>query len=69
VLMKIGKRLPMVLQVVRELKIGKYCALASRIGLPGETLCSDVNELSDDASLGYLSTMLIRRTERQKRHP
>jgi precorrin-2/cobalt-factor-2 C20-methyltransferase len=69
VLMKIGKRLPMVLQVVREMKIGKYCALASRIGLPGETLCSDVGALSDDATLGYLSTMLIRRTERKKRHP
>jgi precorrin-2/cobalt-factor-2 C20-methyltransferase len=69
VLMKIGKRLPMVLQVVRDMDIGKYCALASRIGLPGETLCSDVGALSDDASLGYLSTMLIRRTERKKRHP
>jgi len=68
VLMKIGKRLPMVLQVVRELGIGKNCALASRIGLPGETLCSDVGHLSNDATLGYLSTMLIRRTERKKRH-
>jgi len=69
VLMKIGKRLPMVLQVVRELGIGKHCALASRIGLPGETLCSDVGELPNDSPLGYLSTMLIRRTERKKRHP
>lgn len=69
VLMKIGKRLPMVLQVVRDMGIGKYCALASRIGLPGETLCSDVGELSDDSSLGYLATMLIRHTERKKRHP
>jgi precorrin-2 methylase len=57
------------LQVVREMGISKYCALASRIGLPGETLCGDVGALSDDSSLGYLSTMLIRRTERKKRHP
>ena len=69
VLMKVGKRLPMVLQVVRDMGIGKHCALASRIGLPGETLCSDLGTLPDAAPLGYLSTMLIRRTERKKRHP
>jgi precorrin-2/cobalt-factor-2 C20-methyltransferase len=68
VLMKIGKRLPMVLQVLQNMGISSHCALASRIGLPGETLCSDVGSLPDDAALGYLSTMLIRRVERQKRH-
>jgi precorrin-2/cobalt-factor-2 C20-methyltransferase len=68
VLMKIGKRLPMVLQVLREMGIGEHCALVSRIGLPGETLCDDLDALPDTASLGYLSTMLIRRTARKKRH-
>ncbi|HEY6926141.1 MAG TPA: precorrin-2 C(20)-methyltransferase [Steroidobacteraceae bacterium] len=68
ILMKIGKRLPMVLRVLRDMGIGSHCALASRIGLPGETLCSDVGALQDDAALGYLSTMLIRRCERKKRH-
>jgi precorrin-2/cobalt-factor-2 C20-methyltransferase len=68
VLMKIGKRLPMVLQVLRDMGIGDNCALASRIGLPGETLCDDLGSLPDTASLGYLSTMLIRRTARKKRH-
>jgi len=68
VLMKIGKRLPRVLQVLRDLGISSHCALASRIGLPGETLCRDVGLLSDDATLGYLSTMLIRREQRRKRH-
>jgi precorrin-2/cobalt-factor-2 C20-methyltransferase len=68
VLMKIGKRLPMVLQVLKDLGISDQCALASRIGLPGETLCSSVGNLPDDATLGYLSTMLIRRAERKKRH-
>lgn len=68
VLMKIGKRLPLVLRVLEEMGIGSHCALASRIGLPGETLCSDIGSLPDDAALGYLSTMLIRRCERKKRH-
>jgi precorrin-2/cobalt-factor-2 C20-methyltransferase len=68
VLMKIGKRLPMVLQVLRDMRIVSHCALASRIGLQGEMLCSDIGFLPDDAALGYLSTMLIRRVERKKRH-
>lgn len=68
VLMKVGKRLPMVLQVLGDMGIKEHCALASRIGLPGETLCPDVSALPDDMSLGYLSTLLIRRAAREKRH-
>lgn len=67
VLMKIGKRLPGVLRVLQNMDISRHCALASRIGLPGETLCSDIGSLPDDTALGYLSTMLIRRVERKKR--
>lgn len=69
VLMKIGKRLPMVLQVLRDMDISRHCALAARIGLQDEFLCEDVSGLTDEADRGYLSTMLIRRTEREKRHP
>jgi precorrin-2/cobalt-factor-2 C20-methyltransferase len=68
ILMKIGKRLPMVLQVLREMDISRHCALASRIGLPGETLSADLSGVAEDAVLGYLSIMLIRRVERKKRH-
>ena len=68
VLMKVGKRLPMVLQLLREMGISEHCVLASRIGLPGETLCEDLSSLPDDSSLGYLSTLLICRTRREKRH-
>jgi precorrin-2/cobalt-factor-2 C20-methyltransferase len=68
VLMKIGKRLPMVLRVLRDMGISKHCALASRIGLHGEILCEDVRGLTEGADQGYLSTMLIRRTQREKRH-
>jgi precorrin-2/cobalt-factor-2 C20-methyltransferase len=69
VLMKVGKRLPMVLRLLRAMGISEHCVLASRIGLPGETLCADLGALPDDTSLGYLSTLLIRRTAREKRHP
>jgi precorrin-2/cobalt-factor-2 C20-methyltransferase len=68
VLMKIGKRLSMVLELLRGMGISQHCVLASRIGLPGETLCDDLTSLGDVDSLGYLSTMLIRRTPREQRH-
>jgi precorrin-2/cobalt-factor-2 C20-methyltransferase len=61
ILMKIGHRLPAVISLLSELKIAEHCVLASRIGLPGEVLCSDLSQLPEDSeSLGYLSTMLIR---------
>jgi precorrin-2/cobalt-factor-2 C20-methyltransferase len=66
VLMKIGKRLPMVLDVLREMDILHLCAFTRRIGLPGELVCADLQQLPDDAQ-GYLATMLIRKTERRKR--
>jgi precorrin-2/cobalt-factor-2 C20-methyltransferase len=68
VLMKIGKRLGMVLELLRGMGITRHCVLASRIGLPEERLCEDLTTLQDVASLGYLSTMLIRRTPREQRH-
>jgi precorrin-2/cobalt-factor-2 C20-methyltransferase len=67
--MKIGRRLPMVLQLLREMGVSRHCVLASRIGLPGERLCEDLAAVPDDTSLGYLSTLLIRRTARERRHP
>lgn len=67
ILMKIGARLPAVLQLLNALDIARHCAFARRIGLPGEVLCSDLSHLDADAS-GYLATMLIRRTAREKRH-
>ncbi|QUP55953.1 precorrin-2 C(20)-methyltransferase (plasmid) [Ralstonia syzygii] len=67
VLMKIGARLPAVLDLLGAMGIARHCAFARRIGLPGEVLCDDVRGLSADAS-GYLATMLIRRTAREKRH-
>jgi len=68
VLMKIGARLPDVLELLAEMGITQHCAFARRIGLPGEVLCDDVSQLTPDAS-GYLATMLIRKIAREQRHP
>ena len=68
VLMKIGARLPMTLTLLREMGIENHCAFGRRVGMPEELLCSDVRELPAENSLGYLSTMLIRKTPRAKRH-
>ena len=68
VLMKIGARLPWVLELLREMEIAEYCAFARRIGLPGEMLAADVADLSATEAMGYLATMLIRKTPRERRH-
>lgn len=76
VLMKIGTRLPWVLALLRELDIARHCAFARRIGLPGEMLVGTmsgadsggVGALDADEAMGYLATLLIRSTPREKRH-
>jgi precorrin-2/cobalt-factor-2 C20-methyltransferase len=68
VLMKIGHRLPGVLALLEEMGIAHRCALAHRIGLPGERLCVDASRLGTERELGYLSTMLIRKGPRERRH-
>ena len=68
VLMKIGERLPWVLDLLRDMGISSHCAFARRIGLPGELLAADVADLPAQASIGYLATLLIRKTPRPRRH-
>jgi precorrin-2/cobalt-factor-2 C20-methyltransferase len=68
VLMKIGVRLDWVLTLLREMDIVEHCGFARRIGLPGEMLTNDVNNLHATEATGYLSTLLIRKTPREKRH-
>jgi precorrin-2/cobalt-factor-2 C20-methyltransferase len=67
VLMKIGPRLTWVLELLREMGIARHCAFARRIGLPGEILASGLDELVAQESMGYLATMLVRRTAREER--
>jgi precorrin-2/cobalt-factor-2 C20-methyltransferase len=68
VLMKIGKRLPWVLDLLRDMGISDHCAFARRIGLADEMLSTDVGGLNATEAMGYLSTLLIRKTPREKRH-
>jgi precorrin-2/cobalt-factor-2 C20-methyltransferase len=68
VLMKIGARLPWVLALLREMGIAEHCAFARRIGLDEEMLADDVSELCATAAMGYLATLLIRKTPRERRH-
>ncbi len=67
VLMKIGARLGWVLDLLREMGVAEHCAFARRIGLPGEMLAADVGNLSATEAMGYLATLLIRKTPREKR--
>jgi precorrin-2/cobalt-factor-2 C20-methyltransferase len=68
VLMKIGKRLPWVLDLLRDMGISNHCAFACRVGLADEMLSTDVGNLNATQAMGYLSTLLIRKNTREQRH-
>jgi precorrin-2/cobalt-factor-2 C20-methyltransferase len=68
VLMKIGARLPWVLALLRDMSIAEHCAFARRIGLADEMLADDVSDLCPTEAMGYLATLLIRKTPRERRH-
>jgi len=68
VLMKIGKRLPWVLRLLRDMGISDHCAFARRIGLADEMLSTDISALNETEAMGYLSTLLIGKVPREKRH-
>ena len=68
VLMKIGTRLPWVLALLRDMGIAEHCAFARRIGLDDELLAEDVSVLCATSSMGYLATLLIRKTPTELRH-
>ena len=67
VLMKVGARLPWVLDLLHEMGIAEHCAFARRIGLAGEMLANGVHDLNATEAMGYLATLLIRRNQREKR--
>jgi precorrin-2/cobalt-factor-2 C20-methyltransferase len=68
VLMKIGKRLPWVLDLLRNMGIAENCAFARHIGFEDEMLSTDVSNLCATEAMGYLSTLLIRKDPKEKRH-
>lgn len=61
VLMKVGRRLGAVLQLLTELEILPHCALAHRLGLDGEVVRAGLDPAPDPGRLGYLSVLLIRK--------
>jgi precorrin-2/cobalt-factor-2 C20-methyltransferase len=69
VLMKISDRLSMVLQCLRDLGIEEHCVFGRRVGMPEELLFHEAGQIPAEKSLGYFSTMLIRRVAREQRHP
>jgi precorrin-2/cobalt-factor-2 C20-methyltransferase len=68
VLMKVGARLPWVLDLLREMDIAQHCGFARRIGLEGEVLASDLSTLDAAEASGYLAVLLIRKTAQAQRH-
>ena len=68
VLMKIGRRLPKVLELLEDMEIDRHCVFAQRLGFEEERTSRGLDDLSRDAENGYLSTMLIRREAYQPRH-
>jgi precorrin-2/cobalt-factor-2 C20-methyltransferase len=68
VLMKIGERLPAVLDLIRDIGIEEQCAFGAHVGQSDQKIFSSLSTLHAETSLGYLSTMLIRKLPREKRH-
>ena len=68
-LMKIGRRFQDVLALLRELNIAHLCVLGKHVGMADQRIVVDLTDLAADHSLGYLSTLLIRRQPRVRRTP
>jgi precorrin-2/cobalt-factor-2 C20-methyltransferase len=68
VLMKIGRRLPAVLDLLQEMGIGANCAFARHVGMDDEVVHCGVHEMEPEKSLAYLATMLIRKSPAKRRH-
>ncbi|CAM2151695.1 Precorrin-2 C(20)-methyltransferase [Pararobbsia alpina] len=68
VLMKIGKRLIDVIELLTSMDLLAHCAFGHRVGLPEQQLFPDLSVARPPEATGYLSTMLIRRNARERRH-
>jgi precorrin-2/cobalt-factor-2 C20-methyltransferase len=61
VVMKIGKRLPAILELLAQRKLLPHGVLVSRAGQPAERIERNLDSLrSSSPEIGYLSTMLVR---------
>ncbi|MES2309361.1 MAG: precorrin-2 C(20)-methyltransferase [Verrucomicrobiota bacterium] len=68
VLMKIADRLPMVLDLLNEMKIAEYCAFGKRVGQTDAIVHRQSTALQPKKESGYLATMLIRKKRIERRH-
>lgn len=59
VLMKVGKRLPMLMGWLRKRQLIEQARLVVRAGLPGQRIIRDLDAITDPERAGYLSTMLL----------
>jgi precorrin-2/cobalt-factor-2 C20-methyltransferase len=66
VLMKIGDRLPAVLDLLRQMGIAHHCVFGSHIGMADEILYPNVADMDPEKNRGYLSTLLIRKNAFEK---
>ena len=69
ILLKIGERLPAVLQLLAGMEIDDHCAFGARVGMENEVLSVGISDLSKSNPAGYLSTMLIRKKPAEPRQP
>lgn len=60
VFMKLGNRLPELLRLVNEEAPGHEAVFASRVGVCGQFLCTDINHLPEQAT-GYMSVLIVRK--------
>lgn len=68
VLMKIGRRLQDVYDLIKEMGIENYCAFGKRVGMNDQVVLAGLGNFNAEASKGYLSILLIRKNPREKRH-
>lgn len=60
VFMKLGSRLPELLDFIKEEFTGHEAVFASRVGTPGQFICRDLEHLPGDAA-GYMSVLIARK--------
>jgi precorrin-2 methylase len=58
--MKLGSRLPELLEFITEEFSDRETVFASRVGTPEQYLCRDLENLPEDA-VGYMSVLIVRK--------
>jgi precorrin-2/cobalt-factor-2 C20-methyltransferase len=59
VIMKVGKRLPRIMSIIKELGLGDRAVIAHRVGLEDEAIING-SDFTGDQRVGYFSTVIVR---------